>query len=115
METKDRFCTVMTTAASAEAEALAAAIVDGRLAACVQLLPITSFYVWQGVRERSAEVLLLIKTRQALYAQLETFIKAHHSYDTPEILQLPVLAGSADYLQWMREQTAHPEPEAGQA
>jgi periplasmic divalent cation tolerance protein len=114
MKAMDGFCTVMTATPDVTGgEALAAQIIDAQLAACVQMLPITSIYMWQGVRQRSAEVLLLIKTRQALYPALEAFIKAHHPYNTPEILLVPVLAGSAAYLQWMREQTARPE--AGQA
>ena len=103
------YCLVMTTTDSqALAETLAQKIVSARLAACVQLQPVTSFYVWQGQSRRDAEYLLLIKTRQALYAALESFIQTHHNYATPEILQLPLTGGSPAYLQWLQAQTMDP-------
>lgn len=102
----DAVCMVMTALDSeAAAEALALQLVEARLAACVQVMPVKSFYVWQGESRREAEYLLLVKTRAALYVQVETFILAHHPYDTPEILQLPVVAGSSAYLQWLAAST----------
>ena len=93
---------VMTTTGSeADAESLAAALVESRLAACVQVMPIRSFYVWRGKPQRDAEWLLLIKTRSEHYAALETFIRAHHGYETPEIVMVPVSACSPDYLAWL--------------
>ena len=98
----DAVCMVMTAVDSeAAAEELALQLVEAQLAACVQVMPVRSFYVWQGESRREAEYLLLVKTRAALYAQVETFILAHHPYDTPEILQLPVVTGSSAYLQWL--------------
>ena len=98
----DAVCMVMTAVDSeAAAEELAQQLVEAQLAACVQVMPVKSFYVWQGESRREAEYLLLIKTRTALYAQVETFLLAHHPYDTPEILQLPVVAGASAYLQWL--------------
>lgn len=98
----DAVCIVMTAInTEAAAEALARQLVETQLAACVQVMPIRSFYVWQAESHRETEYLLLVKTRAALYAQVETFILAHHPYDTPEILQLPVLTGSSGYLQWL--------------
>ena len=98
----DAVCMVMTAVDSeADAEELALQLVEAQLAACVQVMPVRSFYVWQGESRREAEYLLLVKTRAALYAQVETFILAHHPYDTPEILQLPVVTGSSAYLQWL--------------
>lgn len=97
---------VMTAMASeVAAEVLAQQLVEAQLAACVQVMPVKSFYVWQGESRKEAEYLLLIKTRAALYAQVETFILARHPYDTPEILQLPVTAGSSAYLQWLGAST----------
>lgn len=102
----DAVCMVMTAVDSeALAEALARQLVEARLAACVQLMPVKSFYVWQGESRKEAEYLLLVKTRAALYAQVESFILAHHPYDTPEILQLPVVAGASAYLQWLGAST----------
>jgi len=95
-------CIVMTTASTEdEAEALAAAIVEARLAACVQVERVRSFYIWQETLHREPEWLLLIKTQAARYAALEAFIRERHSYETPEILQVPVAAGSPDYLRWL--------------
>lgn len=103
------FCLVMTTTAQeAHADALAAQIVQARLAACVQVQAIKSFYVWQGRPEVAREWLLMAKTREALYGELERFIRAHHTYQTPEVVCLPITAGAADYLAWMREQTTPP-------
>lgn len=100
------YCMVMTTiAGEALAEALAREIVQARLGACVQVQNIKSFYRWKNETRGEHECLLLIKTRKALYRQLEEFIRAHHSYETPEIVQLPITAGSADYLQWMATET----------
>ena len=95
-------CIVMTTASTEdEAEALAAAIVEARLAACVQVERVRSFYIWQETLHREPEWLLLIKTLAARFTELEAFIRERHSYETPEILQVPVAAGSPDYLRWL--------------
>lgn len=100
------YCLVMTTiAGEGLAEALARAIVQTRLGACVQVQNIKSFYRWKNETRGEHECLLLIKTRKVLYQPLEDFIRAHHSYETPEIVQLPITAGSADYLQWMATET----------
>lgn len=102
----DAVCMVMTAVGSeAAAEVLAQQLVEARLAACVQVMPLKSFYVWQGESRKEAEYLLLVKTRAALYEQVESFILAHHPYETPEILQLPVVAGSSAYLQWLDAST----------
>ncbi|NMM07205.1 divalent-cation tolerance protein CutA [Polaromonas sp.] len=104
--TTTAYCMVQTALASeAQAEALARLIVGARLGACVQLQPIRSFYRWQNEVRDESEFLLQIKTRQACYPALEAFIRAHHSYETPEIVQLPITAGSADYLQWLQAET----------
>jgi periplasmic divalent cation tolerance protein len=105
-KTPDAFCLVMTTMASeAEAETMARQIVQARLAACVQVQAIKSFYVWKEQPCAEKEWLLLIKSRAAVYQALEDFIRAHHRYETPEIVQLPITAGSADYLHWLALQT----------
>jgi periplasmic divalent cation tolerance protein len=102
----DEYCLVMTaTASEAEAETLAQQIVQARLAACVQVQAVKSFYVWKEQPCAEKEWLLLIKSRTARYAALEDFIRAHHRYETPEIVQVPVTAGSADYLAWLSQQT----------
>ncbi|HLK32011.1 MAG TPA: divalent-cation tolerance protein CutA [Terriglobales bacterium] len=96
---------VLTAAGSrAEAEKLAQALVDRRLAACVNLVgPVHSVYRWQGKVETAAEHLLIIKTTAALFGSVAAVIRELHSYDLPECIQLPIEAGSADYLKWIEE------------
>ena len=99
-------CVVQTTLASeAEAAALARQIVQARLGACVQVQPIRSFYVWQEQAHEEPEWLLSIKTRSSLYPALQAWLMQHHPYETPEIVQLPITAGSAAYLAWVDENT----------
>jgi len=88
------------------ADALARYLVDQRLAACVnRLSPVHSIYRWQGKVEEAAEIPLLIKTTQRLYKALEEVIKAHHPYELPEIIAIPVSAGLPAYLRWVAEET----------
>lgn len=96
------YVTVLTTTASeAEAEAIAEVLLAEELAACVQIAAIRSRYVWKGELQREAEQLLLIKTRAALFEIVRAKIRTLHSYETPEIVALPIVAGDADYLSWM--------------
>ena len=96
------YVTVLTTTASeAEAEAIAEALLAEELAACVQITAIRSRYVWKGEVRREAEQLLLIKTRAVLFEIVRAKIRSLHSYETPEIVALPIVAGDADYLSWM--------------
>jgi len=101
---------VVTTIDSREkAEQIARALVETRLAACVQLFgPIASTYRWQGKIETSQEWLCLIKSRADLYPQVEEALRAVHPYEVPEILAFPILAGSRSYLAWLDQQTARP-------
>ena len=93
---------ITTTGTKPDAHAIARAVVENRLAACVQVIgPITSTYWWQGEIETAEEWLCLIKTRADLFEQLEAAIKEVHPYDVPEILAVPVVAGSEDYLAWL--------------
>jgi len=102
-------CVVQTTLASeAEAAALARRIVQARLGACVQVQAIRSFYVWQEQAHEEPEWRLSIKTRSALYPALQAWLLEHHPYETPEIVQLPITAGSAAYLDWVDANTAEP-------
>ncbi|MFC7384342.1 divalent-cation tolerance protein CutA [Sphaerisporangium rhizosphaerae] len=89
-----------------EAVKLARSIASERLAACVQIVgPIRSVYWWQGQMEDAQEWQLLIKTTAALFPTLETHIKANHSYDTPEIIAMHIIAGSPQYLAWISHET----------
>jgi periplasmic divalent cation tolerance protein len=105
--TGTEFCVVLTTCASGQdARALALALLDQHLAACVQVLDIRSYYTWQGAAADEPEKLLLIKTRTALYEQVEAALQTIHPYDTPEIVCLPLIAGAASYLGWIAAVTA---------
>ncbi|MEO0313853.1 MAG: hypothetical protein RI928_309 [Pseudomonadota bacterium] len=99
---------VMTHMPDAEsAEVLAGALVETRLAACVNLSPtVKSVYRWQGKIERANEVTLTIKTTQGHYTALEAAIRAAHPYEVPEIIALPVVAGLPSYLQWIVAETS---------
>lgn len=96
-----------------EAERLAEGLVRGRLAACVQILPITSFYEWKGEMNRDDELLLLVKTTAGRYGDVEAFIKANHSYEVPEIIQVPIERGLPDYLAWIDANTRREERSDG--
>jgi periplasmic divalent cation tolerance protein len=89
------------------AEVLAGALVELRLAACVSQLPgVRSVYRWQGAVERAEETLLIAKTSQARYAELEAEVRRRHPYELPEVLAVHVAGGLPAYLQWVRESTA---------
>ncbi len=87
-----------------EASRLARALVEERLAACVNLIPtVASTYWWRGQIEQADEVLLVIKTRQDLLDVLTTRVRALHSYTVPEVVALPILGGNPAYLAWIDE------------
>jgi periplasmic divalent cation tolerance protein len=96
---------VTTTAQQSDAQKIATALVEQRLAACVQISgPITSTYRWQGEVESAQEWICTIKTRRDLYDEVEQVIRQLHPYEQPEILATPIVAGSAGYLQWLDEE-----------
>jgi|SRR5688572_5635892 len=101
-DTVDALVVLTTLEKQEDGERLARALVEGELAACVQILPpMISIYRWQGVVERASETLLLIKTTRAAYPRLESVIKEIHPYQTPELIALSVEAGLPDYLNWL--------------
>jgi periplasmic divalent cation tolerance protein len=102
------FIVVYVTAGSAgEAELLARALVGEKLAACVnRIKSVQSTYRWQGQVEQNDEELLIIKTRKNLFPALEKRVRELHSYSVPEIIALPVVAGSASYLSWLHGQVS---------
>jgi periplasmic divalent cation tolerance protein len=94
---------VLTTCPEAAASRIARGLVESGLAACVSRLgPVHSTYRWQGAVQDEPEVLLVIKTVIARYSELEMRLKSLHPYEVPEIIALPVVAGSADYLGWLQ-------------
>jgi len=102
------FVVVLVTAGSVEeAERLARTLVEERLVGCANVVgPIRSIYRWQGAVEEATERLLVLKARATDVAALERRIRALHSYDVPEVLALPLRAGSAAYLAWLADVTA---------
>ncbi|HEX8160765.1 MAG TPA: divalent-cation tolerance protein CutA [Pyrinomonadaceae bacterium] len=93
-----------------EAARLAEMLVGARLAACVQILPeMESVYRWEGEVKREPEHLLLAKTTAGRFAAIEREVCALHSYDTPEIVALPVGEASAPYLEWLASSVAPPQ------
>jgi periplasmic divalent cation tolerance protein len=98
---------LLTTAPSREEAAkIAGLLINEKLAACVQLLPIESFYVWDGKTQNEAETLMLVKTRSALFDAAIAKIKSVHSYSVPEIVAMPFTAGFAGYFGWIDQVTA---------
>lgn len=89
-----------------EAARIAEILVSERLAACVQLSPIESWYRWEGKVEQAPEIRLDIKTSEALAGQVEQRIAALHSYAMPELIRVPIVGGSTNYLQWIADSTA---------
>ncbi len=96
---------VLTTAGSEEeAERISAALLERRLAACVQVVgPVASRYRWQGKIETAREWTCVVKTDAARYPEVEAAIRELHSYEEPEIVATPIVAGSAGYLAWLGE------------
>ena len=100
----DKRIALTTAGTKDEADKIAAALVDSRLAACVNVLgPMASTYRWQGHVERAEEFLLLIKTTAAAVEQVRATIKQTHSYEVPEFVVLTIESGSAAYLDWIAE------------
>jgi periplasmic divalent cation tolerance protein len=94
-----------TTEARQEAHTIAQYLVEAGLAACVQIAgPITSIYRWNGKVENTQEWLCMIKTQDDLYNKVEAAIKSLHPYETPEIIAVPIIKGSKEYLNWIDEE-----------
>lgn len=101
-QTNDQIVVLMTAPNAEEATRIAEVLVEGKLAACVQILPLmTSIYVWKGEVERASEILLVAKSTRAKFDELEAAVRAIHSYETPEIIALPIVLGSSAYLSWL--------------
>ncbi|MGH7869279.1 MAG: divalent-cation tolerance protein CutA [Candidatus Dormibacteraceae bacterium] len=100
----DKVVVLITARNLEESKTIARHLVELELAACVNILhPMRSIYRWQGKIEDQKECLLLVKSTRALFRNIETEVKRVHSYETPEIICLPVVDGSLDYLKWVEE------------
>ena len=101
----DKILVFTTCDSAAAAETLARHLVETRVAACVNILPkARSVYRWKGVLETADEYVLLIKSRRDLFPSLKAEIEKTHTYEVPEVLALPVEAGSQEYLAWLDQQ-----------
>ncbi len=104
------FCLVQTTIDDPKrAEQIAKTLVERKLAACVQIATVASHYVWKGALARETEFLISAKARREDFAVLVAAIKSMHSYETPEIIALPILSGDAAYLDWALQATERGE------
>ena len=101
----DKLVVLVTCSSMAEAQRIARGVVEGRLAACVNVLPgvVRSIYRWKGKVESSRERLLLIKTSRKRLAKLRAAVERLHSYDVPEFVALPIAAASPAYLAWIEK------------
>jgi periplasmic divalent cation tolerance protein len=101
----EQYGLVLVTASSqSEGEAIAQALLQFKLAACVSLMPIRSLYTWNGEVHNEAEWQLMIKTDLRSFSQLEAKVRELHSYEVPEVIALPIVMGSQPYLSWISEQ-----------
>lgn len=102
----DKIVVFSTCGSEEEAHTLASALIEKRLAACVNITaPVTSIYRWKGAVEKSREWLLIIKSRRERFDDLRIALEAAHSYELPEVLALPVVDGSPTYLLWLEAET----------
>ncbi|MGZ3411287.1 MAG: divalent-cation tolerance protein CutA [Xanthobacteraceae bacterium] len=109
-EMPERMVFVYTTYPSlVEAETAGRALLEGRLAACVNILPgMISLYRWKGAIERADEVVMIIKTRAASAETVRAAVKEKHSYDAPAILVIPIESVDSAYLAWLTAETGQP-------
>ena len=103
----DEFCVAFVTVGKAdEAARIAETLVGERIAACCSLIrPVQSIYRWKGELCRDEETLMVIKTRRSQFERLRARVAELHSYSVPEIIALPIIAGHAPYLDWIRDET----------
>ncbi|WP_038176623.1 MULTISPECIES: divalent-cation tolerance protein CutA [Vibrio] len=101
-----QYCiTLTTTNSQPNCDEIIAKVLHLGLAACIQTMPIQSHYVWQGKVCSDSEILMIIKTKKSCYPQLEQTIVDLHSYDVPQVVQIPFTKGFNPYLTWLEENT----------
>jgi uncharacterized protein involved in tolerance to divalent cations len=106
----DKIVVLCTCSSAEEARRLAGALIQKRLAACVNLLPsVRSIYHWKGAVEEGDETLMIIKSSRPLFERVRAEIARLHSYEEPEIVALPIVDGSESYLEWMDRELARSE------
>lgn len=99
---KECIVVLVTAKDQAQARTIAKGLLDKKLIACANIIKgVESMFWWQGKIDRSSEAMLVIKTRKDLFKKVCACVKTLHSYDTPEVIALPVIEGNADYLNWI--------------
>lgn len=102
----DKIIVFSTCGSEEEARKLAGTLIEKRLAACVNITaPVNSVYRWKGVVEEAHEWLLIIKSRRERFEDIRAALETAHSYELPEVLAIPVLDGSPNYLTWLEDET----------
>ena len=102
MKETDKIVVLITTSSEEEARKIAELLVNGKKAACVNIVPgVDSVFWWEDKLDSARESLLLVKTRASLFPEIVELVKRMHSYEVPEIIALPIIAGSEDYLKWL--------------
>ncbi|MGB2698588.1 MAG: divalent-cation tolerance protein CutA [Candidatus Zixiibacteriota bacterium] len=103
---KEFILILVTCSSPEEAEKIGNSLVEKRLAACVNVVPeVKSIFYWKGKVSKEKEVLLIVKSRMDLFESIQNEVKGLHSYEVPEIIALPIEAGSEEYLNWIRKET----------
>lgn len=101
----DAIVVLVTASSETEAKRIARTLLEQKLIACANMVPVQSLFMWEGEIQDEAEVLLILKTQSAVFQEkLVAAIKAIHSYDVPEIIATPIVMGSLDYLQWISKE-----------
>ncbi|MFO7995625.1 MAG: divalent-cation tolerance protein CutA [Dehalococcoidia bacterium] len=102
MKETDKIVLLITTSGEEEAHKIAELLVDRKKAACVNIVPrVNSLFRWEGQLESAQESLMIVKTKASLFPEIVDLVKGAHSYEVPEIIALPIAAGSEDYLKWL--------------
>jgi periplasmic divalent cation tolerance protein len=97
---------LVTASSDAQARRLARKLLQNKLAACVNFVPVESMFLWKGDIQEEEEILMIVKTRADLFDGLMSAIKTAHTYDTPEIIGMPIVLGSREYLKWMDDEVS---------
>jgi len=102
MKGTDKVVVLITTSSEEEALKIAELLVNGKKAACVNIVPrVDSVFRWEDKLDSAQESLLLVKTKASLFPEIVELVKRTHSYETPEIIALPIIGGDKDYLKWL--------------
>jgi len=102
MKGTDRIIVLITAGSEEEAHKIAESVVNEKKAACVNIVPgVDSLFWWEGKLDSARESLLLVKTKASLFPEIVEMVKRMHRYEVPEIIALPIIGGSEDYLKWL--------------